>query len=321
MNKYPIFYVVHAQFYENSDEKNKKVKKITEVFENEKPKIQRSRSLVFSRKISSMILAKNDTELPEYYLNYFFKKKDLHETSIEDVLFFETRSKVNLSLTLSFGIKNESATISKKKINEPSLPSIFPILAIGKSLGLVENSLKLGLVLEKMYYEYYNQEEPKTHTFGRAGFLPKKFIEDTLVRYIHDFENNLSLKLIKKSLYGFYFNIFPTFQFYQVSSVKSENIHCKNTFFENLSFREENKYRKKTKTYTKQLKIISKLLGVDLLKLSEERLQKYLYDESLKQLPLFLVKEQFKVLDEIKSEIKYRNPSNYKINNLIKEWL
>jgi len=321
MNKYPIFYVVHAQFFENSDEKTKKVKKNTEVFENDKAKNLRIKALNFSKKIANMILAKNDVELPEYYLNYSLEKKDLRETSIEDVLFFETRSRANLSLTLSFGVKDNSITTSKKKITEPSLPNIFPILAIGKSLNIIENSLKLGLILEKKYYEYYNQEEPKSHTYhGRSGFLPKNFIEDILIRYIHDFEKKQAMKLMKKSLQGAFYQYFPTFQFYQVPTVKSENIHCENTFFENLNLREANKQSEKVKIYTKQLKIISQLLDVDLLSLSEETLKEYLNDESLKRLPLFLVKEQHIVLDEIKSEVTYGNPIGYK-NNLVKEWL
>lgn len=322
MNKYPIFYVVHARFFENSGQKNKKEKKITEVFENKKPKELRNKSLNFAKKMSSMILAENNAELPEYYFNNFFEKKNIYETSIEDVLFFETRSRTNLSLTLSFGIKKDSTTISEKEVITSSLPSFFPILAIGKSLSFVENSLKLGLLIERMHYEYYNQEEPKKHTYlGKADFLHKKFVEDVLIHNIQYYENKQVMKFIEKALHVGYSHFFPTFQFYKKPVIKTENIHCENTFFDNLNLREKYKQSVKVNTYEKQLRIISKLLHVELLNLREERLNKLLENKFSNRLPLFLVKDQLNVLNEISNEIKYVSPSEFKKIKLIKEWL
>lgn len=314
MNNYPIFYVVHAQFYENSDQNCKKRKKITEIFSDLESKKLRNKALVFCREIIADYLVKNNVSSEEYYLNYVFEKNDINKTSIEDVLFFTSHSKLNLSLIVSFGIV-PSVNVELKNSKILSFPELFPILAVGESLHLVENSLKANLLLERKYYKFLGLSEPKIHKLPDA-FISKDFLKDVLLRFVKNYNNNLSLSFINEMLYTTNLEFFPTFQFYKMPEKKLNSTNDYKTIFENLEIINNNNYICYKKRFLSLLKRLSKLLKIDLISLKQSELKNYLNNSEIK-LSRFLVKEQLNVIKEIKTEVLY----NFPLKEEIKRWL
>ena len=237
MNKYPIFYVIHGQFFENSKSNEKKLNKITLIFKNKKPKELRAIVLRKFAKIKSEFLIQTGASAPVYQLR---KNKVINSfiDSIENVPFFTEKSHLNLALTLSMGIKKDDTLLYKSEnyIDYPYNKNLYPIAAVGHSLYHVEDSLKINLLLEKKFYEYYKAEFPKINMI--TNFIDNKVLKDYILDSLLKRPRSLELHIqfIKRALSEKEFDFFPTNQFYNIT-IKLNNKEGDNSisFTEKLS--------------------------------------------------------------------------------------
>jgi hypothetical protein len=305
MNKYPIFYVINGQFYENSDSNSQKLNKITLIFENENPKSLRSSALKKFTEIRNTLLIKNNAAAPIYHRVNNIGQRTCVD-AIENVPFYTEQSKLSLALTLSFGIKESTRNLNLIDSDRyPYNKNLHPIAAIGKSLQEIENSLKINLILEKQFYEIYNEELSEINNI--KNFVKVDFLKDYIISNCNKSKEIQKVGLLTKVLRNKTFDIFPTPQFY---SYKTEEVLMPSeaSFLELFEHSSKNKQLKKQAIYKKELENISEfyrlLNGLDSLgytifrKLNRLRMQS------------FFTKKQCSIYDEIATlENKFNNNS------------
>lgn len=326
MNNNPIFYVINGQFYENSDSNSKKLKKITFIFENEKPKELRESALNKFTEIRNSFLIKNNADAPTYHVVNNIGKRTCVD-AIENVPFYTQQSKLNLALTLSFGIKDSSRNYNSIDSDKyPYNKNLHPIAAIGKSLHEVEESLKINLILEKQFYETYNEETPEINSI--KNFVNVSFLKDYILFNCNHKSNNLQkTDLLTKVLQNKYFDIFPTSQFYSYEKVESL-CPIRANFLGYFDRHFKVKQRKREVVYKRELENMSEFYcllngleagSIDLSKLSLSRKLKGFY------LKPFFTKKQYRIYEKIvKLENKFLKGSDNEQQNmhaLIRKWL
>ncbi|APG65131.1 hypothetical protein LPB136_07105 [Tenacibaculum todarodis] len=323
MNNYPIFYVVHAEFFENSDPKEKKLKKITKVFENKKPKKLRKKALGFFDEIRDQFLGKNTwINCPRFPYSERRKQeqqKRPYVDTIQDVYFYTKNACYgNIALTVSFGIKGRERTYDYSK-------NLYPICAVGPSLHEVEDGLKISLILERQLYKNYKIEDaPKEHYV--KNFISNELKDSYVLDNLFVEHNYLIQKFLKDNRRHNNNNdnrFFSTFQFYEVKSVKEDNaISEKETFLE-LSVRlDKNRTLQKTAIYKKELELLSHFntiisgTKINLLESNAELFRKsnsYFFSN-------FFTSEQLKIHEEMKG-VKEVSKEQKTLERYIKDWL
>lgn len=256
MNNNPIFYVINGQFYENSDSNSRKLKKITFIFDNEEAKLLRNSSLKKFTEIRDTFLIKNNAAAPKYHLHNSIGKFTCVD-AIENVPFFTNQSKINLALTLSFGLKDTS--INYNSIDSDKYPynkNLFPISAIGSSLPEIENCLKINLILERQFYDNNMESFDKVHSI--KNFIDTNFLKDYTINSYNSKQRGFQkIEILKNVMNNKHFEIFPTFQFYSYDKVE-RLIPADGSFIELFEEYSSSKLANKSIRYKKEFKNITK---------------------------------------------------------------
>lgn len=326
MNNNPIFYVIHGQFFENSDSKQQKLKKITLIFENDKSKKLRKRALKKFNEIKQEFISKKRVVAP----TYFTSKNNQNGTfidSIENVPFFTKKTQLNLALTLSFGIKDAQSSMMYHATNFTNYPynkNLHPIIAIGKSLAEVEFTLKKNLIIEHKYYKHFNEATPKTH-------VVKDFIEpETLKDYtINSLSNNYrgfsnEFKMLKDTLNTNQSEFFKTPQFYDISKKPSKE-NKTTSFLDEFKKEQMKNHLLKEAIYIKELKVLSDFHtknSVDFTTLNKEKLRQYLI-LNIHFKSNFFSQKQMKLHLKMSEIISYKNEESneFHMKESIKKYL
>ena len=257
MNKYPIFYIINGQFYENSDSNSQKLKKVTLIFENDNPKRLRGNALKKFSEIRDNFLVRNNAAAPTYHVVNSIGKLTCVD-AIENVPFFTKQNKLNLALTLSYGIKGDSRNYNLIDSDKyPYNKNLYPISAIGDSLHQVEDSLKVNLILEKQFYETFNEELPQVDNI--KDFIDIDFLKDYIISNCmgNTSKELQKLNMLKKVLKNEVFEIFSTSQFYSFNILENSIEIEARTFLELYSQSCNQKLAKQISIYQKELENIT----------------------------------------------------------------
>lgn len=305
MKNHSIFYVVHGQFFKNSYENKKNLKKVEKpfkIFENEKPKELRKKALSFFEKIRDENLIKNDANCVA--LSYCYgndTKKPINEIQSvsffrqDDDEFFENEN-LEIALTVSFGKKYENEIIQPFNTLKGKL---YPIAVVGKALPKIEEWLKINLVREKHSYEELGLAMCKDTTIN--NFIDKELLKSYLIEISSEVEDYY---FFKNELTKHQHSFFKTPQFYQITekdiSIKKQDI--KTSFLELFEQKQNVQTAIKLAVYKKELRNLSKFLfakrglEVDFTKAERNKISDFLNNLNLKP---FYSSQQLSVFDEM----------------------
>lgn len=303
MQNSPIFYVVHGQFFEKSNENKKNPKKIVRIhklYTGENPKKLRKKALRFFEKIRDENLVKNNADCPPYKIyskNEVGRYRSDFDDSIQNVPFTVNSNKkeFEIALTLSFGIFTSRSRINQNQYNK----FLYPIAVIGKSLHEVEDCLKVNLVLEKHQYEKYNFSMPKH--IENYCFLDKNIIANYMLgeRF---FSSDIHLLQQESKKVGH--SYFRTPQFYKVGTLSNYNELDSLGFLERFEKREQLATQNKLAIYKKELENLSHHFSIlegrtiDLSKYPSKNIYRKLNRYRLKS---FFTKKQNEIFNEIEN--------------------
>ena len=326
MNSYPIFYAIHGQFFENSDSKQQKLKKITLIFENEKPKKLRKRALRKLNEIKQGFISKKRVTAP----TYFTSKNNQNGTfidSIENVPFFTNKTQLNLALTLSFGIKDAPSMYHPTNFTDyPYNKNLHPIIAIGKSLPEVEFTLQKNLIIEREYYKHYNNATPKIQVV--ENFIAPEILKDYAINSLSNNYRGFSneFKMLKNTLKTNESEFFKTSQFYSVS-IKSCKKNTTSSFLDKFKNTQTEDYLLKEAIFKKELKVLSSFYkkdkyNVDFSSLNKEKLRQYLI-LNIHFKSNFFSQKQMKLHLKMSEIISYKNEKSneFHMKESIKKYL
>jgi hypothetical protein len=325
MNNNPIFYVINGQFYENSDSNSRKLKKIALIFENEEAKTLRSNALKKFSEIRDTFLVKNNAAAPTYHLFNSIGKLTCVD-AIENVPFFTNQSKLNLALTLSFGIKVNSKNYNLIDSDKyPYNKNLHPICAIGKDLHQIENSLKINLILEKNFYEHYNEVFDNVNIIKK--FITIDFLKDYIINsYNRNQRGFQKIEILKSVMNNTIFDIFPTSQFYSYDKV-DRLIPTNSHFLELFAEHSNTKLSNKSNIYKKELENITefyKLLCNDAKSFSLSDTPSVSRNLRRQSLEPFFTQKQISIYEKMKKlEDKFNKASNKNesMKSLIEKYL